>query len=120
MHSNTTPPHMPPSHPKPLPTCPHTPYTPTLPHVPTPTSPTFPSCFAFSCAASCSCSLWPVSPYSPMLLCLHIPNAPPTFTHICVLHLLQLHSSHPSPSTVWLYGIWKEKEGKGGEEVAWN
>ena len=103
-----TPPLIPHSHPKPLPTCPQPPYVPMPPHIPTATSPTFTSRVTFSCAAFRSCSLWPISPHPPCppkFLCLHILNAPHiTFTYICALHLLQLRSSHPSPSTVWLYG----------------
>ena len=70
-----TPPHIPHSDPKLLPTCPHTPYVPMPPPVPAPTGPTFTSHVAFSCAALCSCRLC-----AHILPCAYIPLSPPTRT----------------------------------------
>ena len=98
-----TPPHIPHSDPKPVPTCLHTPYVPMPPYVPAPTGPTFTSHVAFSRAALCSCWLWPIPPHPPTFPRTRLPSAPHvTFTHSCALHLCQLCIPR------LLYGIWKD------------
>ena len=114
-----TPPHILHFDPKLLPTCLQAPYVPMPPHVPAPTSPTFTSHVVFSCAALCSYSLWSISSDPPQILPWSCsPNAPHIpFTHICALHLFQLHI--PLLQQLLLpqhHVVVQEFDGDGGQE----